>query len=107
MERVDEYIVASDSEEKRVRAGGFISHVDNKLEWAGKQAYLALGFAVAAATELKIATVVTEEFFPNNISDMLSLDSNYVPCVMLALGSSDGSEPSFKFPSSNLFEVLE
>lgn len=106
--RVDEYIKDSGSEEQRPMITGFLENIPDKVEWARKQAYIALGFALAAATELKIASCPMEGFIPDKIAEILATDPNYIPSVFLALGRQDTNEemrPRFKFPTDNLFHL--
>lgn len=106
--RVDEYIKSSDSEGMRTVITGFMANIPDKVEWARKQAYIALGFAMAAAAELKIASCPMEGFLPDKVAEILATDPNYIPSVFLALGREDASaemKPRFKFPKDNLFHL--
>jgi nitroreductase len=106
--RVDEYIKESDSEGMRSMITGFLGNTTDKVEWARKQAYIALGFAMAAATELKIASCPMEGFLVDKVAEILATDPNYIPSVFLALGREDVnavSKPRFKFPMDNLFHL--
>jgi nitroreductase len=106
--RADEYIKASGSEEMRGMIAGFLANVPDKLEWARKQAYIALGFAMAAAAEMKIASCPMEGFIPHKVAEILATDPNYIPSVFLALGREDTTavvKPRFKFSNDNLFHL--
>lgn len=106
--RVDEFIKESDSEAMRPMITGFLANIPDKVEWARKQAYLALGFALAAATELKIASCPMEGFMVDKVAEILATDPNYIPSVFLALGRQDTEEqfkPRFKFPTDTLFHL--
>lgn len=108
--RVDEYIKASDSEGMRANVTEFLSTTTDKVEWARKQAYIALGFAMAAAAELKIASCPIEGFLPDKVAEILATDPNYIPSVFLALGREDVNsaaalKPRFRFPMDNLFHL--
>lgn len=76
------------------------SRVPDKLEWAKQQAYLALGFGLATATELKIASCPMEGFIPDKVAEILNLDNNLVPCVLLTVGQKNDNyqlEKRFRF----------
>lgn len=106
--RVDEYIKASDTENMRPMITEFLSKTTDKVEWARKQAYIALGFAMAAAAELKIASCPIEGFLPDKVAEILATDPNYIPSVFLALGREDvnaAMKPRFRFPMDNLFHL--
>jgi len=83
---------------------------DLSVEWAKRQAYIALGYALAAATELKIASCPMEGFDANKIKDLLNLDDKYEPCVLLTVGRKNNNykiEPRFRFPADELIERME
>ena len=64
------------------------------------QAYIALGFGMAAAMEMNIASCPMEGFKPDEISKILNLDSNLVPCVLLTVGNKKNDyllEKRFRF----------
>lgn len=108
--RVDEYIKSSDSEGAREMITGFMGGIKDKVEWARKQAYIALGYAIAAATELKIANCPMEGFVHDKVAEILATDPNYIPSVFLALGRENveataAARPRFKFPMDNLFHL--
>ena len=78
----------------------YINNLPCKLEWAKMQAYIALGFGMAAAMELNIASCPIEGFKPDEISKLLDLDSNLQPCVLLAVGNKKNNyllEKRFRF----------
>jgi nitroreductase len=88
-ERIEQYVKETGFVEKKKYMLQYIenkSKVPDKVEWAKQQAYLALGFGLAAATELKIASCPMEGFIPEQVAKVLNLDSNLVPCVLLAVG---------------------
>jgi nitroreductase len=87
----------------------FIEHIQNKTEWAARQAYIALGFGLAAAAELQIASCPMEGFNASQVSTILDLPSSLVPVVYLAVGkeaSEDGAYPRFRFSESDLVTIL-
>lgn len=106
--RAEEFITTSGNDGMRDMITGFIQNIPDKVEWAKKQAYLALGFALAAATELKIASCPMEGFMQDKVIEILAPDPNYIPCVFLALGrenTGDKLQPKFRFPTDNLFHL--
>jgi nitroreductase len=106
--RAEEFLAASGAEGLRDMLTGFISYLPDKLAWASKQAYIALGFGLAAAAETRVASCPMEGFNSNEVSKILSLPENVVPVCYLAVGRStdnDGTFPRFRFPVSDL--VLE
>ena len=54
--------------------------------WSAKQAYIALGFALAAAAELKINSCPMEGFDSAAFAKILELPETLVPACILALG---------------------
>jgi len=74
--------------------------------WAARQAYIALGFALMAAAQLKIDSCAVEGFFAGHVSKSLKLPKNHKPVVLLALGyraSDDVLYPKYRLPESRLF----
>lgn len=60
---------------------------DQKLAWAQKQAYIALGGMIAAASDLGIDNHALEGFNPEEYNKILNLsDKNLHPTGLLALG---------------------
>ena len=83
---------------------------DLSVEWAKRQAYIALGYGLAAATELKIASCPMEGFKPDEVKKVLNMDEKYEPCVLLAVGRKNDDyeqEPRFRFPANELIERIE
>lgn len=54
--------------------------------WAMNQAYIALGFAMAACAELKVDSCPMEGFVPAQVDKLLKLPKNHKSVVFLALG---------------------
>ena len=107
--RAEQYITATGAEALRPMLTGFLSHLPDKLAWASKQAYIALGFALAAAAEEKIASCPMEGFNSAEVARILSLPETLWPVVYLAVGESadeDGTTPRFRFPESDLVQRL-
>ena len=107
--RAEEYLKATGAESIRDMLMGFLSYLPDKLAWASKQAYIALGFGLAAAAEQKIASCPMEGFNGAEVSKILNLPETLVPVVYLAVGEAtenDGSYPRFRFPSSDLVTTV-
>jgi nitroreductase/dihydropteridine reductase len=105
--RAEEYLKATEDVSRGMRdmLMGFIGYLPDKTAWATKQAYIALGFGLAAAAEHKIASCPMEGFSSAEVSKILELPSNLVPVVFLAVGEAtqdDGTYARFRFPESDL-----
>jgi nitroreductase len=107
--RAEEYLKATGAEGMRDMLMGFLSYLPDKTAWAAKQAYIALGFGLAAAAEAKIASCPMEGFNPVEVSKILNLPETLWPVVYLAVGEAaeeDSTYPRFRFPESELVEVV-
>lgn len=68
------------------------------LAWSAKQAYIALGFGLAAAAELSIDSCAMEGFDPGAVGEILGLPSSQTPVVMLPIGyRAEGETPRPKY----------
>ena len=109
-ERAEQYLQETGAEMVRDMLMGFISYMPDPVEWAKRQAYIALGFGLAACAEQKIASCPMEGFNAQEVSRILTLDETLVPCVLLAVGSSSDKEgtvyPSFSFAESDLVQTI-
>lgn len=79
---------------------------DNELlEWSRRQAYLALGFALAACAELKIDSCPMEGFSPRAIDKLLELPEHIKSVAYLAVGyrSKDPDREKMRFSEEDLF----
>ena len=97
--RADETIKRTGAEAVRSMITGYIGRLPDKVAWATEQAYIALGFALAAAAELKIASCPMEGFDKTMLSAMLGL-KDLEPVVLLAVGQykdDTGLKPRFRF----------
>jgi nitroreductase len=106
-DRAEEYLQQTKLEGMRQMLTGFLSSIPDKTGWASRQAYIALGFGLAACTELKIPSCPMEGFIPSEVQRVLGLPDTLVPCVLLAVGSAadnDGVFPRFRFDQTNLIE---
>ncbi len=83
------------------------SESDQK-NWADRQTYIALGFALAAAAELHIDSCPIEGFDPVKTDEILDLPQTLKSVVILALGyrKSDPTHPKVRFPHSELFSEI-
>ena len=80
------------------------------LNWSAKQAYIALGFGLAAAAELEIDSCPMEGFEGAKVKEILGLGDEFMPVVLLTVGYRDESDESlshkkFRFPESELFST--
>jgi nitroreductase len=109
-ERAEEFLQVTGAETMRDMLMGFVTYMEQPVEWAKRQAYIALGFGLAACAEQKIASCPMEGFDPVAVSSILSLDSTLMPCVLLAVGAVTEKEgtvyPRFRFPEDNLVTKL-
>lgn len=81
-------------------------------EWAARQAYIALGIAVACAAELRVDACPMEGFNPDEFKAILGLPEYMNPVVIMALGYRDPEDRAAKrakvrFPFDDLFEFRE
>ncbi|NCN28715.1 MAG: NAD(P)H-dependent oxidoreductase [Candidatus Pacebacteria bacterium] len=94
---------------KNMMTGALSNKSDQQQEtWASRQAYIALGFGLAAAAELEIDSCPMEGFLPNEYAKILSVPEDQIPVVVLALGyrKEGPARPKFRFPESELFTKL-
>lgn len=113
-ERISEYVGSTEKRPEQAKSqaeamSAMIASQPHPTQWAKHQAYLALGFALAAATELKIASCPMEGFSAEGFSSVLDLPHSIVPTVLLAVGIQNPELPDgprFRFPRSDLiYEV--
>lgn len=104
--RAEEYMTATGTKDTLgPMLTGFLKYLPDKTAWAARQTYIALGFALAAAAEEKIASCPMEGFQTNEVAKILELPENLVPLAFLAVGEeaeNDGVYPRFRFPDSDL-----
>ncbi len=107
-ERAEEYLKTTGAEGMREMLMGFLSYLPDKTSWSARQAYIALGFGLAACAENQIASCPMEGFVASQVAEILDLSSNLSPVVLLAVGQHSGKEdpyPRFRFPESDLVRV--
>ena len=90
--RAEEYLTTTGAESLRQMLTGFLSNQGDTTQWAARQAYIALGFAMAACMEEEIASCPMEGFMPSEVSKILDLSPNLVPIAYLAVGEDAGPE---------------
>ncbi len=110
--RADEYLTMAGMKHEGGEVSGlekvikeFITEVD--AEWAVKQAYIALGFAMAACAELQIDSCPMEGFDPEEFKKALGLPENLNPKVALPIGYRTAdyvAVPKIRFSKEDLFD---
>jgi nitroreductase/dihydropteridine reductase len=111
--RLEEYVAAiGASPETKAMIENMLTHLSHPVHWAKHQAYLALGFALAAAAEKKIASCPMEGFDPAGVAAALNLPHTLVPTALLAVGIEDPRPeatpyPRFRFPMSDLVQRVD
>jgi nitroreductase/dihydropteridine reductase len=79
---------------------------DEMKNWTAKQAYIALGFGLAACAELEIDSCPMEGFNPVEFDQALGLSKGHYSSVVLTVGYRDPAVPAmpkFRFPDADLF----
>jgi nitroreductase/dihydropteridine reductase len=108
LERANEYIEKAHSPPDYAdMLVGSIKSQPHPIEWAKRQTYIALGFALAAAAELKIASCPMEGFNPEAVASVLNLSQSLIPTVIMAIGNEDTLTtpyPRFRFPREDLID---
>lgn len=103
--RAEEFLTITGAESMRGLLMGFLQGIPDKLAWSARQAYIALGFGLAAAAELKIASCPMEGFMPSEVAKILDLPESLHPVVYLAVGQKCEQEsgiPRFRFLEEDL-----
>ncbi len=101
------------SYEKMIKDGISKKSGDSLHAWITSQAYIALGFGLAAAAELGIDSSPMEGFDPKSFADILHLPPHLEPVVLLGLGYrdlTDRAQPEFRakvrLPEDYLFSFI-
>ena len=77
---------------------------EQKLAWAQRQAYIALGNALNGAKSLGFDSCPMEGFSPEDYSKILKLPSNIVPTALCPIGyASDEPKPKLRFSKEEVF----
>ncbi len=72
-----------------------------RIEWATRQVYIALGMALAAAAENEIDATPMEGFDTKKFDEILGLAPlGLASCVLLAAGFRSSDDPYLQFPKS-------
>lgn len=85
---------------------GALDAYTGDVAWAAKQAYIALGFGLAAAAELGIDSCPMEGFDPVQVDKILGLPAHFRSVAFMAVGSraAEPESPKFRFDEKDLFE---
>lgn len=104
--RAEEYIQAAGLDEA-TSAFYRRAMLGQDRNWAARQAYIALGFGLAACAEMKIPSCPMEGFDTEGVKKVLALPENLVPLAYLAMGGDSGKPhpygDKFRFERSDLF----
>lgn len=115
--RINTYfeMISGGNEEVRKSMEGYETMMKNFAEsmpdekiasWAARQAYIALGFALASCAELEIDSCPMEGFDVTAYKEALGLPENITPVVLLPIGyrsESDTVRAKVRFPETDLF----
>lgn len=87
---------------------GSLTTPEQVLAWTGRQAYISLGFGLAACAELGIDSCPMEGFDPAAVAEILALPSHLKPLAYLAVGyrATGPEHPKFRLPESDLFTTV-
>lgn len=80
------------------------------LRLASEQAYIGLGFGLAAAAELEIDSCPMSGFDPKAYQEILGLPENEVPVALLPIGYRAETEtpyPKFRLSNETLFKFIK
>lgn len=120
LNRIDQYIEQASNGKEEIKQKmapyadmmrGSLSKLTDEqaIGWAKKQAYIALGFALAACAELHIDSCPMEGFSPTDFDQILNLPADQNSCLALAIGyrKEDATHyPKFRFADSDLFTTV-
>lgn len=83
----------------------FMTTPEKAFAWGARQAYIALGFGLAAAAEMQIDACPMEGFDPAGVHKVLGLPENIWPLAFLTLGyrTAGPSRPKFRYPEDEIF----
>lgn len=83
--------------------------LDSAKAWSAKQAYIALGFGMAACAEISLDSCPMEGFDAVEYKKILNLPENLDPVVLLTLGyRSEGEKPrpKIRFPREEIITTI-
>lgn len=97
--------------EAAVRGAVLTKDKDAILNWSGRQAYIALGFALAAAAELNVDSCPMEGFDNMKVKEILGLSDEFMPLAYLTVGYRDESDEAahrskFRFEEKDLITKI-
>jgi nitroreductase len=77
---------------------------DQKLSWAQRQTFLAIGNTINGAKSLGFDSCPMEGFNPQEVSKILKLPENLVPTAIVTIGyAADKPRPKFRLPKEDVF----
>jgi nitroreductase/dihydropteridine reductase len=77
---------------------------DQKLSWAQRQTFLAIGNAINGAKSLGFDSCPMEGFNPQEFSKILKLSENLVPTALVTIGyAADVPRQKFRLPKEDVF----
>ncbi len=81
---------------------------EQAVAWSGRQAYIALGFGLAACAELGLDSCPMEGFDPTAVANVLNLPAHIRPLAYLTVGyrAAEPAHPKFRLPESDLFVTI-
>ena len=82
--------------EDMVRSSVLRKEPKDLLDWSAKQAFIALGFGLAACAELQIDSCPMEGFDAVKLKEVLGLSDEFLPVAYLAGGYRDENDESLK-----------
>lgn len=92
---------------------GFVNGLDSSklMTWSEKNTGIALGFALAAAAELKIDSCPMDGFDQNAVKNILGLKDEFLPIAYLAIGYRADDDiveerPKWRFPIQDLIKKI-
>ncbi len=113
--RVDQYfeeVTGGNADAKAAMKGyqdmmhGALDAQTGTIAWASKQAYIALGFGLAAAAELGVDACPMEGFTNAEVDKVLGLPAHLRSVAYMTVGfrAAEPAFPKFRFAESDLFE---
>lgn len=118
-QRIDDYFeIASEGDaEKRDQMASYEAmmrsfaegkSMESIFDWADRQAYIALGFALAACAELGIDSCPMEGFSTYDFDAILELPENMksVVCMTIGYRKEEPHRPKVRFTNEDLFTLL-
>lgn len=81
---------------------------EDLMDWAARQTYIALGFAMAACAELEIDSCPMEGFKAEEFDKILNLPEHMHTVVTLSLGKrkEESGRDKVRFPKEDLFTSI-